>query len=134
VSGGADYSKEELTALSGVEVYDIRTGGWSLMPTEMTVARHRFAAAMHGDKLYAIGGEDHDARHTMEVLAPPSLFPWTPTHPHYLFPNSFKRIVYSLFCCFVRTNAIPYDVLFKIMWLLHWSAFFKHSALAYSVV
>ncbi len=50
----------------------------------------------------------------MEVLALPSILPWTPTR-HSTFPNSFKRTVYTLMCCFARTNTLPDDVLFKIM-------------------
>jgi hypothetical protein len=38
-----------------VEVYDIAAGEWSTMPVEMhVVARSSFAAAVHGDNLYAI--------------------------------------------------------------------------------
>jgi hypothetical protein len=43
--------------------------------------------------------------------------PWTPTR-HTTFPNSFKRTVYTLMHCFARTNALPDDVLFIIIWLL----------------
>jgi hypothetical protein len=86
------------------------------------VARSAFAAAVHGDNLYAVGGVDTLAQRTMEVLALPSPLPWTTTR-HTAFPDSFKRAVYTLMHCFSRTNALPDDVLFKIMWLLHRSAF-----------
>jgi hypothetical protein len=118
VLGGA----EGWTALRSVEVYDIAAGEWSMVSGAMHVARSRFAAAVHGDNLYAIGGYGTDVRHTMEVLALPSILPWTPTR-HSTFPHSFKRTVYTLMHCFARTNALPDDVLFKIMWLLHRSAF-----------
>jgi hypothetical protein len=39
------------------------------------------------------------------------------------FPSSFKRTVYILMHCFARTNTLPDDVLFKIIWLLLRSAF-----------
>jgi N-acetylneuraminic acid mutarotase len=125
VLGGMD---EGYTALRSVEVYDIATGQWSMMPVAMNVARSTFAAAVHGDNLYAIGGFDADAQHTMEVLALPSPLPWTPTR-HSTFPHSFKRTVYTLMHCFARTNALPDDVLFKIIWLLDRTAF-KQPALA----
>ena len=89
----------------------------SMMSAEMNVPRLNFAVAVHGDNLYAIGGHGADARHTMEVVALPSPPPWTPTR-HFTFPNSFKRTVYSLLHCFARTDALPDDVLFKIIWLL----------------
>ena len=114
--------------MRSVEVYDIAAGEWSMMPGEMHVVRKDFAAAVHGDNLYAIGGFNTDARHTMEVLALPSIFPWTPTR-HTTFPHSFKRMVYTLMHCFARTNTLPDDVLFKIIWLLDRTAF-KQPALA----
>jgi N-acetylneuraminic acid mutarotase len=125
VLGGTD---EGYTALRSVEVYDIATGQWSMMPVAMNVARSTFAAAVHGDNLYAIGGFDADAQHTMEVLSLPSPLPWTPTR-HSTFPHSFKRTVYTLMHCFARTNTLPDDVLFKIIWLLDRTAF-KQPALA----
>jgi N-acetylneuraminic acid mutarotase len=125
VLGGMD---EGYVALRSVEVYDIAAGEWSMMPGEMHVARSTFAAAVHGDNLYAMGGFNTDARHTMEVLALPSILPWTPTR-HTTFPHAFKWTVYTLMHCFARTNTLPDDVLFKIIWLLDWSAF-KQPALA----
>jgi hypothetical protein len=35
-----------------------------MMPVEMTVGRRYFAAAVHGDNLYAISGFNTDAAHT----------------------------------------------------------------------
>jgi N-acetylneuraminic acid mutarotase len=105
-----------------VEVYDIAVGEWSMMPGGMNLARNSFAAAVHGDNLHAVGGLDVHAQSTMEVLALPSPLPWTPTR-HSTFPNSFKRTVYTLMCCVARTNALPDDMLFKIVWLLLRSAF-----------
>jgi hypothetical protein len=99
-----------------------------MMSGEMNEARRYFAAAVHGDNLYAMGGFDTDAQHTMEVLALPSILPWTPTR-HSTFPHSFKRTVYTLMHCFARTNALPDDVLFKIIWLLDRTAC-KQPALA----
>jgi hypothetical protein len=64
----------------------------------------------------------------MEVLALPSILPWTPTR-HTAFSHSFKRTVYTLMHCFARTNTLPDDVLFKIIWLLDRTAF-KQPALA----
>jgi N-acetylneuraminic acid mutarotase len=125
VLGGMD---EGFTALRSVEVYDIATGQWSMMPVEMTVGRCMVAVSVHGDNLYAIGGIGADAAHTMEVLVLPSPLPWTLTR-HSTFPHSFKRTVYILMCCFARTNTLPDDVLFKIIWLLVRSAF-KWPALA----
>jgi hypothetical protein len=93
-----------------------------MLPVEMKVARAWFAAAVHGNNLYAIGGMGADAGHTVEVLELPSLLPWTTTR-HSTFPNSFKRTVYTLLGCFARTNTLPDDVLFKILWLLDRSAF-----------
>ena len=119
---------ERWTDLRSVEVYDIAAGGWSMVQGAMQVARSVFAAAVHGDNLYAVGGGSADARHTMEVLAFPSPLPWTPSR-HSTFPNSFKRTVYTLIHCFARTNALPDDVLFKIIWLLDRTAF-KQPALA----
>jgi hypothetical protein len=119
VLGGGD---EEETTLRSVEVYDIAAGEWSTMSGEMHVTRRGFAAAVHGDNLYAIGGYVAAARHTMEVLALPFLPPWTPTR-HTTFPNSFKRAVYLLMLCGVRSNALPDDILFKLLWLLDRSAF-----------
>jgi hypothetical protein len=119
VLGGRD---ENFTTLRSVSICDIAAGAWSTMPVEMNVPRLSFAAAVHGDNLYAVGGLASDARHTMEVLALPSPLPWTPTR-HATFPNSFKWTVYTLVCCFARTNALPDDVLFKIIWLLLRSAF-----------
>jgi hypothetical protein len=58
----------------------------------------------------------------MEVLALPSPLPWTPTR-HSTFPHSFKRTVFILMHCFARTNSLPDDVLFKIIWLLLRTAF-----------
>jgi N-acetylneuraminic acid mutarotase len=118
---------EEATSLRSVEVYDIATGNWSTMSTEMKLARAVCAAAVHGDNVYAIGGivddsADIDDDRTMEVLRLPSLLPWTPAR-HATFPHSFKRTVFTLLCCFARTNALPDDVLFMIMWLLVRSAF-----------
>jgi hypothetical protein len=110
-----------------VEVYDITDGNWSTLSSEMKVGRAFFAAAVCGDSLYAIGGASVDARHTIEMLALPPLLPWTPTQ-HTTFPHSFQRAVYTLVCCFARTNTLPDDVLFRIMWLLDLSAF-KHQAL-----
>jgi len=125
VLGGAD---ERWTDLRSVEVYDIAAGEWSMVSVEMQVARSAFAAAVHGDNLYAVGGDDDDARQTMEVLALPSPLPWTPTR-HSTFPNSFKRTVSTLMHCFARTNTLPDDVLFKIIWLLLRTTF-KQPALA----
>lgn len=105
------------TTLRSVEVYDIAAGEWSMISVEMQVARSAFAAAMHGDNLYAIGGMSVEAQHAMEVLTLPSPLPWTPTR-HSTFPNSFKGTVSILMHCFARTNALPEDVLFKIIWLL----------------
>jgi N-acetylneuraminic acid mutarotase len=119
VLGGYD---EAYTSLRSVEVYDITAGGWSMMPGAMHVDRDYCAVAVHGDTLYAIGGYDDDARHTMEVLALPPLLPWTPTR-HFTFPNAFKRAVSTLMHCFARTNDLPDDVLFKIIWLLLRTAF-----------
>jgi N-acetylneuraminic acid mutarotase len=125
VLGGGD---EEYTALRSVEVYDIAAGEWSMKAGEMHVARSRFAVAVHGDNLYAMGGFNTDARHTMEVLALPSPLPWTPTR-HSTFPHAFKRTVGTLMHCFARTNALPDDVLFTIIWLFGRSAF-KRAVLA----
>jgi hypothetical protein len=88
----------------------------------MQVARFFFAVAVHGDNLYAVGGDGVDARRTMEVLALPSSLSWTPTR-HSTFPHSFKRTVYTLMHCFARTNTLPDDELFKIIWLWPRSAF-----------
>jgi hypothetical protein len=99
-----------------------------MMSVEMQVARCSLAAAVHGDNLYAIGGYDAEADQTMEVLALPSPLPWTPTR-HSTFPNSFKRTVSTLMHCFARTNALPDDVLFKIIWLFGRTTF-KQPALA----
>jgi N-acetylneuraminic acid mutarotase len=119
VLGGVDQG---WTDLRSVEVYDIAAGEWSMMSVEMQVVRSYLAAAMHGDNLYAVGGSHTNARHTMEVLALPPPLPWTPTR-HTAFPHSFKRTVYTLMHCFARTNALPDDVLFKIIWLLDRTAF-----------
>jgi N-acetylneuraminic acid mutarotase len=119
VLGGAD---EGYTTLRSVEAYDIAAGKWSMMSAEMQVARSAFAAAVHGDNLYAIVGPGGEAQHTMEVLALPSPLPWTPSR-HSTFPNSFKRTVSTLMHCFARTNSLPDDVLFKIIWLFGRSAF-----------
>jgi N-acetylneuraminic acid mutarotase len=102
-------------SMSSVMVYDIDGGDWSLMPVEMTSERGCLAVSVLGDNLYAIGGLDTDEQ-TMEVLALPSPLPWTPTQ-HSTFPNSFKRTVYTLMCCFARTNSLPEDALFAIIWL-----------------
>jgi hypothetical protein len=99
-----------------------------MMSGEMNEARSTFAAAVHGDNLYAMGGYGTDAQHTMEVLALPSPLPWTHTR-HSTFPHSFKRTVYTLVHCFARTDALPDDVLFMIIWLLDRTAF-KQPALA----
>jgi hypothetical protein len=114
VLGGED---EGYVVLRSVEVYDIDAGEWGMMSGAMNVARYDCAAAVHGDNLYAVGGDSADARQTMEVLALPSTLPWTPTR-HSTFPHSFKRTVYTLMHCFARTNTLPDDVLFKIIWLL----------------
>jgi N-acetylneuraminic acid mutarotase len=122
VLGGGD---EGWTPLRNVEVYDIAAGVWSMMSVEMTVARNSVVAAVHGNNLYAVGGgrwDNDEACLTMEVLALPSPLPWTPTR-HSTFPNSFKQTVYTLVHCFARTNTLPDDVLFKIIWLLLRSAF-----------
>jgi hypothetical protein len=119
VLGGAD---ERFTYLRSVEVYDIAAGEWSMMSGEMQVARQYFATAVHGDNLYAIGGYDDEDDQIMEVLALPSPLPWTPTR-HSTIPNSFKRTVFTLMQCFARTNTLPDDVLFTIIWLFHRSAF-----------
>jgi hypothetical protein len=119
VLGGAD---ERWTSLRSVEVYDIAAGEWSMLSVEMNMARHYLAAAVHGDNLYAIDGGDDEADQTMEVLALPSPLPWTPTR-HSTFPHSFKRTVSTLMHCFARTNSLPDDVLFKIIWLLLRPAF-----------
>jgi N-acetylneuraminic acid mutarotase len=129
VLGGIIGMDEGYTSLRSVEVYDIAAGEWSMVSGEMHVARCNFAAAVHGDNLYAIGGYDDEARHTMEVLAFLSPLPWTPSR-HSTFPNSFKRTVHTLMHCFARTNALPDDVLFKIIWLLLRSAF-KQPALVF---
>jgi N-acetylneuraminic acid mutarotase len=119
VLGGED---EGWTALRSVEVYDIAAGEWSMMSGAMQVARCNLATAVQGDNLYAMGGGGAQARHNMEFLALPSPLPWTPTR-HSTFPNTFKRTVYTLMHCFARTNALPDDVLFKIIWLLLRTAF-----------
>jgi N-acetylneuraminic acid mutarotase len=127
VLGGGD---EGYTPLRSVSVYDITAVEWSMLSVEMNMARCSFAAAVHGDNLYAIGGNrgiDTEAQHT-EVLALPPPLPWTPSR-HYTFPNSFKRTVSTLMHCFARTNSLPDDVLFKIIWLLLRTAF-KQPALA----
>jgi N-acetylneuraminic acid mutarotase len=123
VLGGRD---EGNTPLRSVEVYDIAAGEWNMVSGAMQVVRSRFAAAVHGDNLYAIGGYDDEDDQIMEVLALPSPLPWTPTR-HSTFPNSFKRSVFTLMQCFVRTNALPDDVLFKIIWLFKRSAFKQQS-------
>jgi N-acetylneuraminic acid mutarotase len=119
---GGGREGEGYTPLRSVEVYDIAAGEWSMMSGEMQVARKMFAAAVHGDNMYAVGGHGDDAAHTTEVLALPSSLPWTPTR-HSTFPNSFKRTVSTLMHCFARTNTLPDDVLFKIIWLLLRTAF-----------
>jgi hypothetical protein len=111
------------TSLRSVEVYEIAGGEWSMISSEMRVSRQMLAAAVHGGNLYAVGGgPDAAAAFTMEVLALPSPLPWAPTQ-HSTFPNSFQRTVFTLMCCFARTNTLPDDVLFTIMRLLHRSAF-----------
>jgi hypothetical protein len=117
VLGGVDVNYNPVRS---VEVYDIVTGEWSMMP-RMLGRRSHFSTAVHGDNLYAVGGF-HSSGHTMEVLALPSLLPWTPIRNN-IFPQSFQRAVYTLMHCFARNNILPDDVLFKIMRLLLRSAF-----------
>jgi hypothetical protein len=62
---------------------------------------------------------------SLEVVAMSEVVPWTPTR-HSTFPNSFKRTVFTFMCCFARTNILPDNMLFKIVWLLQ----FKRSAFA----
>jgi hypothetical protein len=61
--------------LRSVSVYDIAADEWTMMPVEMSVARCVFAGAVHGNNLYAIGGDGADAQRTMDVLAPPGTPP-----------------------------------------------------------
>jgi N-acetylneuraminic acid mutarotase len=116
VLGGWD---EGYTALRSVEVYDIAAGEWSMMAAEMNEPRQQLAAAVHGGNLYAIGGgPNDDAAFTMEVLTLPGPPSWTPSR-HSTVPRSLKRIVYTLMHCFARTNALPDDMLFKIIWFFY---------------
>jgi hypothetical protein len=39
-------------------MYDMLTGVWATMPGAMEVARSGHSAAVHGEKLYVIGGWD----------------------------------------------------------------------------
>jgi hypothetical protein len=136
VLGGSEDSAEESPSISNsriVEVYDIAAGEWSVLPVEMKVGRNKFAAAVHGNHLYAVGGEGDDAGRSIEMLALPSLLPWIPTR-HLTFPHSFKSTVFTMLCCFARTNALPEDMLFKIMRLVDRSAFAQPTQVVPSVL
>jgi N-acetylneuraminic acid mutarotase len=52
VLGG--YSSTE--NLQSVAVYDIAAEEWSVLPAEMLTLRENFAAAVHGNKIFVVGG------------------------------------------------------------------------------
>ena len=52
-----------------------------------------------------------------DVIKYPSYSPWTPSK-HKTLPTASKSIIVTLMYCFARTNIIPDEILFKIIWLL----------------
>lgn len=42
--------------LNSVEVYNIKTDSWHLLPSCMAVARMKFALSLRGDEAFVIGG------------------------------------------------------------------------------
>jgi hypothetical protein len=65
VVGG--YGGDEV--LQSVAVYDVAAEVWSVLPAEMMVNRRGYAAAVHGNKIYVLGGMDegHTSVRSVEV-------------------------------------------------------------------